>query len=160
MRIVFAGSPSLALPALEKTAGSGEVCAVLTGTDQPSGRGRNREPTPVKVLAARLGLEIIEAEKIDAAVENRVRELSPDLLVVVAFGRIFRQSFLDLFPRGGINMHPSLLPRHRVILLLKEWQGFSVAEIARVMGWKVRKVHNELYQVRNTRQGFQKGFDG
>ncbi len=113
MRILFAGSPSLAVPSLEKAAQGEEVCAVLTGHDKPAGRGRTAEPTPVKVRALEIGLPLIEADRVDRDVEDRVRALAPDLLVVAAFGRIFRKGFLDLFPRGGINLHPSLLPRYR-----------------------------------------------
>jgi methionyl-tRNA formyltransferase len=113
MKLLFAGSPELALPSLEKVAQAGGLCAVLTGADQPTGRGRRVEPTPVKARAVELGIPVIEADKVDQGIEDRVRSLAPDLLVVVAFGRIFRTSFLALFPRGGINLHPSLLPRHR-----------------------------------------------
>jgi methionyl-tRNA formyltransferase len=113
MRILFAGSPALAVPSLERIAREGDICAVLTGVDRPAGRGRRAAQTPVKEAALRLGLTVIEADRVDDPVEARVRELAPDLLVVAAFGRIFRKSFLDLFPSGGINVHPSLLPRHR-----------------------------------------------
>ncbi len=137
MRILFAGSPSLAVPSLEKTARGGEVCAVLTGHDQPAGRGRTPEPTPVKVRALELGLPVLEADRVDSGVEGRVRVLAPDLLVVVAFGRIFRKSFLDMFPRGGINLHPSLLPRYRgpspipaVVLAGDPETGVTVQRIA------------------------------
>jgi methionyl-tRNA formyltransferase len=67
----------------------------------------------VKEAALALGLRVLEADRIDAGIRDTVRELAPELLVVVAFGCIFRQSFLELFPRGGVNVHPSLLPRHR-----------------------------------------------
>ncbi len=113
MRVLFAGTPGVAVPSLRATARAHEVCAVLTGTDQPSGRGRASGPSEVKRAALALGLRVIEAGRIDAGVRQVVGELVPELLVVVAFGRIFRQSFLDLFPRGGVNVHPSLLPRHR-----------------------------------------------
>ena len=113
MRILFAGTPAIAVPSLEALARTHDVRAVLTGVDQPSGRGRRPEPTPVKESAAELGLPVIEAARIDAGVLEKVRALSAEVLVVVAFGKIFRKSFLEIFPRGGINLHPSLLPRHR-----------------------------------------------
>jgi methionyl-tRNA formyltransferase len=113
MRVLFAGTPGVAVPSLRAAARAHEVCAVLTGPDQPSGRGRMRRPSEVKQAALALGLRVIETARLGAAVRDTVRELAPELLVVVAFGRIFRQSFLDLFPRGGVNVHPSLLPRHR-----------------------------------------------
>jgi methionyl-tRNA formyltransferase len=113
MRVLFAGTPGIAVPSLRETARAHEVCAVLTTIDQPAGRGRALESSEVKRAALEAGLRVIEAERLDARVRDAVRELAPELLVVVAFGRIFRQPFLDLFPRGGVNVHPSLLPRHR-----------------------------------------------
>jgi methionyl-tRNA formyltransferase len=113
MRVLFAGTPGIAVPSLRETARAHEVCAVLTAADQPAGRGRAREASEVKKAAHELGVRVIEADRLDARVSGAIRELAPELLVVVAFGRIFRQSFLDLFPRGGVNVHPSLLPRHR-----------------------------------------------
>jgi methionyl-tRNA formyltransferase len=113
MRILFAGTPGIAVPSLRETVRAHEVCAVLTAGDQPAGRGRGREPSEVKRAALELGLRVLEADLIDAGIREAIRGLAPELLVVVAFGRIFRRSFLDLFPRGGVNVHPSLLPRHR-----------------------------------------------
>ncbi len=113
MRILFAGTPALAVPSLEKAAHAHEVVGVLTSPDQPSGRGRAPVPSPVKEAAGRLGLRVLQPEKLDAAFLEEVRALAPDALVVAAFGRIFRKALLDLFPLGGINVHPSLLPRHR-----------------------------------------------
>ncbi len=113
MRILFAGTPALAVPCLEKAAHAHEVVGVLTSPDQPSGRGRAPVPPPVKEAAERLGLRVLQPEKLDAAFLEVVRGLAPDALVVAAFGKIFRKSLLDLFPFGGINVHPSLLPRHR-----------------------------------------------
>jgi methionyl-tRNA formyltransferase len=113
MRILFAGTPPIAVPALETVASRHEVCAVLTGVDRPAGRGKKPLPSAVKTRAMELGLPVMETERIDAAVMERVKALSPRLLVVVAFGRIFREEFIGLFPLGGVNLHPSLLPRHR-----------------------------------------------
>jgi methionyl-tRNA formyltransferase len=113
MRILFAGTPALAVPSLEKAAHAHEVVGVLTSPDQPSGRGRPTVCSPVKEAATRLGLRVLQPPKLDAAFLDEVRALAPDVLVVAAFGKIFRKSLLDLFPFGGINVHPSLLPRHR-----------------------------------------------
>lgn len=113
MRVLFAGTPGIAVPSLRAVARQHEVCAVLTGCDQPAGRGRSTRPSEVKLAAIELGLRVLEADRLDAAIRETIRGLAPELLVVVAFGRIFRQSFLDLFPRGGVNVHPSLLPRYR-----------------------------------------------
>ncbi len=113
MRVLFAGTPGIAVPSLRETARAHDVCAVLTGADQPAGRGREVRPSEVKQAALELGLRVIEADRLDAGVRETIRGLAPELLVVVAFGRIFREAFLDIFPRGGVNVHPSLLPRYR-----------------------------------------------
>jgi methionyl-tRNA formyltransferase len=113
MRILFAGTPSIAIPSLEALAGRFDVCAVLTTIDTQSGRGRRLEASPVKQRAHELGIPVIEAKKIDAEVRERIRSLAPRLIVIAAFGRIFKKEFIDLFPMGGVNFHPSLLPRHR-----------------------------------------------
>jgi methionyl-tRNA formyltransferase len=108
MRVLFAGTPALAVPALKKAISACTVVAVLTTPDQPSGRGRILVASPVKEAAHALGLPVVESDSVDA-----VRDFAPDLLVVAAYGRIFKKAFLDFFPMGGINLHPSLLPRYR-----------------------------------------------
>jgi methionyl-tRNA formyltransferase len=113
MRILFAGTPALAVPSLTKAAGAHEVAAVLTSPDQPAGRGRSAAPSPVKAAALSLGLRVLAPERLDAAFMDEARGLGADLLVVAAYGKIFRKPFLELFPLGGINLHPSLLPRFR-----------------------------------------------
>jgi methionyl-tRNA formyltransferase len=113
MRILFAGTPALAVPSLMKTAQAHEVAAVLTSPDQPAGRGRAVANSPVKEAAGKLGLKVLQPEKLDEPFLDVIRALAPDVLVVAAYGKIFRQAFLELFPRGGINVHPSLLPKFR-----------------------------------------------
>ncbi len=76
-------------------------------------RGRAPTPPPVKKAAKDLGLRVLQPEKLDAAFLEEVRAMAPDVLVAAAYGKIFRKALLDLFPLGGINVHPSLLPRHR-----------------------------------------------
>jgi methionyl-tRNA formyltransferase len=113
MRILFAGTPALAVPCLERIARAHDVAGVLTVRDQPAGRGRAPVASPVKEKALSLGLRLFQPERLDADFLDEVCVLAPDLLVVAAYGKIFRQVFLDIFPLGGINVHPSLLPRHR-----------------------------------------------
>ena len=113
MRVLFAGSPSLAVPCLERISRDHDVRAVLTSRDQPAGRGRECRPTPVKEAAQALGIRVLQPERLDAQALAEVRSLAPDLLVVAAYGKIFKKEFLELFPQGGINLHPSLLPRYR-----------------------------------------------
>ncbi len=89
------------------------ICAVLTSPDRPAGRGRELLASPVKSLALELGLPILQPDRLGSESREAVAALSPDLLVVVAYGHIFGPKFLTLFAKGAINLHPSLLPRHR-----------------------------------------------
>jgi methionyl-tRNA formyltransferase len=89
------------------------VVGVLSAPDQPAGRGRTPVATPVAEEARSLGCPLLQPAKVDAALLDTVRALAPDILVAAAYGRIFRESFLSLFPMGAINIHPSLLPRYR-----------------------------------------------
>ncbi|MBN2657814.1 MAG: methionyl-tRNA formyltransferase [Spirochaetales bacterium] len=113
MRILFAGTPEIAVPSLIALSREFEVCAVLTNPDRETGRGRKIVSSPVCEAARELGLKVLQPEKLDEEFLDEVKKLKPDLLAVIAFGRIFRKNFLDLFPLGGINLHPSLLPRYR-----------------------------------------------
>ncbi|MFQ3619680.1 MAG: methionyl-tRNA formyltransferase [Spirochaetales bacterium] len=113
LRILFAGTPEIALPSLECLMKEFSVVGVLTAPDQQAGRGRNLYPSPVKTLALQLGLPVYTPEKLDACARQWVQEHSPDVLVVVAYGKILGPKFLGLFPKGAINLHPSLLPKYR-----------------------------------------------
>jgi methionyl-tRNA formyltransferase len=137
MRILFAGTPPMAVPSLEKLAQEMDVRGVLTAPDQPAGRGRSPCPSAVKQAALARQIPVLTPSSLDAAAVADVKSLSPEILVVVAYGKIFKKSFLDLFPRGGINLHPSLLPRFRgpspitaAILAGDEETGVTVQEIA------------------------------
>jgi methionyl-tRNA formyltransferase len=138
MRVLFAGTPALAVPSLMKAAHAHEVVGVLTSPDQPAGRGRSLVCSPVKEAAAKLNLAVLQPEKLDEPFLDTVKALGPDVLVVAAYGKIFRQSLLSLFPRGGINLHPSLLPRFRgpspisaAILEGDRETGVSIQKVAR-----------------------------
>ncbi|UCF97144.1 MAG: methionyl-tRNA formyltransferase [Spirochaetaceae bacterium] len=113
MRILFAGSPELAVPSLVALQRTFPIAAVLTNPDRPVGRGKQPATTPVKQQAMALGLTVLQPQALDSPFLQEVRTLGADLLVVVAFGRIFRREFLDLFPQGGVNLHASLLPKYR-----------------------------------------------
>jgi methionyl-tRNA formyltransferase len=112
-RVLFAGSPEFAVPSLTALHRLLPVVAVLTNPDKPAGRSAQPEPTPVKQKALALNLPVLQPPALDEIFFEQVRALRAELLVVVAFGRIFRREFLELFPQGGINVHASLLPRHR-----------------------------------------------
>lgn len=113
MRILFAGSPDLAVPSLVAVHERYPVCGVLTNPDRPAGRSRHPEATAVKVKALELGLPVLQPRSFDEQLLEAAGKLDPELLVVVAFGTILRKDFLDLFPQQGINVHASLLPRFR-----------------------------------------------
>jgi len=113
MRILFAGTPDIAVPSLKALAEKFDVCAVLTNPDRETGRGRKILSSPVCEAARELGLKVLQPQKLDEPFLEEVRGLKPDLLAVIAFGKIFRTNFLEIFPMGGINLHPSLLPKYR-----------------------------------------------
>ena len=115
MRLVFAGTPEVAVPALDALAASShDVVAVLTRPDAPSGRGRRLTPSPVAARAEELGVEVLKpVHPRDPEFQARLRDLAPDACAVVAYGALLPQSALDIPPRGWVNLHFSLLPRWR-----------------------------------------------
>lgn len=115
-RIVFAGSPEFAVPALERlVASSHQVVAVLTQPDRPAGRGRKLQAGPVKACALAHGLPLLQPASLrrDAGAREALRGLAPDLIVVVAYGLLLPPEVLAIPPRGCLNIHASLLPRWR-----------------------------------------------
>jgi methionyl-tRNA formyltransferase len=115
MRIVFMGTPEFALPSLRRLVEDGyDIVGVYTRADQPAGRGRTMTPPPVKTAALELGLPVFQPPGLrqPEALEE-LAALRPDVIVVCAFGQILRQPVLDIPTRGVVNVHPSLLPRHR-----------------------------------------------
>jgi methionyl-tRNA formyltransferase len=114
LRIVFAGTPEFAVPALRAAAERGEVVAVYTQPDRPAGRGRQLHVSPVKVEAMARSIPVFQPENFKtAAAREQLRELQPDLLVVVAYGLILPGSVLAIPRYGCWNVHASLLPRWR-----------------------------------------------
>ena len=115
MRIIFMGTPEFAVPSLEALAQSDqELVAVVTREDMPQGRRLILSPPPVKQRALHLGLRVVQPAKLnDAAFMSEVRQLSPDLVAVVAYGAFLPKSLYELPPLGTINLHPSLLPKYR-----------------------------------------------
>jgi methionyl-tRNA formyltransferase len=109
------GTPEFACPTLQMLIDRGErVVAVVTQPDRPKGRGQHLQPPPVKGLALRHGLTVLQPSKVrDPAFVDVIRELSPEVIVVVAFGQILPKALLDIPPLGCINVHASLLPRYR-----------------------------------------------
>jgi methionyl-tRNA formyltransferase len=115
VRLVFAGTPQTAVPALDALLASRhEVVAVVTRPDAPAGRGRKVEPSPVAQRAAASGLEVLRpARARDPQFLDRLREIAPDCCPVVAYGALLPQSALDIPPHGWVNLHFSLLPAWR-----------------------------------------------
>ena len=115
MKLVFAGTPEFAVPSLDAALASGcEVVAVYTQPDRPAGRGRQLTASPVKQRAMAAGIEVRQPKTLrDPEAQQALRELQPDLLVVIAYGLILPQAVLDIPLHGGWNLHASLLPRWR-----------------------------------------------
>jgi len=113
-RLVFMGSPRFAVPALRALAEQFNIVAVVTQPDRPAGRGRRLSEPPVKVAARELGLHVWQPDNLRGPeTTRRLGSLEPDCVVVAAYGEILRPEVLALAPRGFINVHASLLPRHR-----------------------------------------------
>jgi methionyl-tRNA formyltransferase len=89
------------------------LAGLLTRADSPKGRSGKPEPTECAAAAQRFSIPILKPEKLDSAAREQTAALKPDLLVCFAYGKIFGPQFLSLFPLGGINIHPSLLPKYR-----------------------------------------------
>lgn len=114
MRVVFMGSPDFAVPSLRALLAAHEVCLVVTQPDKPAGRGKRLTPPAVKVLAEGAGVPIYQPRSARAPeVAERLRAEEADIGVVVAYGKILPAAVLEAFPRGCVNVHGSLLPRHR-----------------------------------------------
>jgi methionyl-tRNA formyltransferase len=115
MRVVFMGTPQLAVPILKRIIQSHhEVVAVITQPDKPVGRQQRIAPTPVKELAVESGIPVLQPSGLkDPEFEKEIREVKADIGVVFAYGKIIPQWLLDLPPHGLINVHVSLLPRWR-----------------------------------------------
>ena len=114
MRLIFLGTPQFAIPSLSRLRESHEIALVITRPSRPVGRKQIPTPPPVFDEAGRLGLECIQPGNVNSReVTGRVLSIEPAALVAVAFGRIIGPELLRAAPRGVLNVHPSLLPRHR-----------------------------------------------
>ncbi|RXZ40286.1 methionyl-tRNA formyltransferase, partial [Agromyces binzhouensis] len=126
LRIVFAGTPAVAVPTLERLQASGhEVVGVVTRPPAPLGRKRVLTPSPVAQAAERMGLPVIDAARLDAEATGRIAALRPDLGVVVAYGGLVREPLLSMPAHGWINLHFSALP---------SWRGAAPVQRAIIAG--------------------------
>jgi methionyl-tRNA formyltransferase len=114
VRVLFAGTPAVAVPSLDALVKAGfEVAAVLTRPDAPVGRKRVLTPSPVAARAADLGIEVIHAARVDAEATARISGVNPDVAAIVAYGGLVPPAALGIPRHGWINLHFSLLPAWR-----------------------------------------------
>ena len=115
MRVIFMGTPDFAVKALERIRDAGhEIVAVYTQPDKAKGRSGKLQPPPVKVCAEGFGIPVYQPEKLrDEENVASIRELSPEIIIVAAYGQILPESILQIPPLGCINIHASLLPKYR-----------------------------------------------
>lgn len=115
LRIVFMGTPDFAVPSLQSLLdGPDQMVAVVCQPDRQRGRGKILSRPPVKILAEQHGLPVLQPESVRKdPFFQQIKALNPDLLVVVAYGKILPESLLQLPPHGAINVHGSLLPKYR-----------------------------------------------
>ncbi|MCJ1707316.1 methionyl-tRNA formyltransferase [Microbacterium sp. VKM Ac-2923] len=126
MRLVFAGTPAVAVPSLRAlAAGPHDIVAVVTRGDAPLGRKRVLTPSPVAQAADELGIPIIKADRLDDDATAQIAALRPELGVIVAYGGLVREPLLSTPAHGWINLHFSLLPR---------WRGAAPVQRALIAG--------------------------
>lgn len=115
MRVVFMGTPDFAEASLQKLIDEGfDIAGVFTQPDKPRDRGMSLSFSPVKTLALRCGIPVFQPEKLrDGSALQQLQALKPDVLAVVAYGRILPDEFLSLPKYGAVNVHASLLPKYR-----------------------------------------------
>ncbi len=139
LRIVYAGTPDFAVPALQALIESGHApVAVYTQPDRPAGRGRKLRPGPVKQVAEAAGLPVVQPESLKSPeAQAALAAWRPDILIVAAYGLILPRAVLAIPPLGGLNIHASLLPRwrgaapiHRAILAGDSETGVCLMQMA------------------------------
>lgn len=114
MRVVFLGTPEFAVPSLKALVSEHEVLAVFTQPDRPKGRGRQLAESPVKTAACGLKIPVHQPERIRRPQSiELLRNLNPEIMVVVGYGQIIPQTIIDLPKHGILNVHASLLPKYR-----------------------------------------------
>jgi methionyl-tRNA formyltransferase len=115
MKIVFMGTPDFAVPSLKRLIEEYDVTAVLTQPDKPKGRGKKMAYPPVKEEALKHGIPVYQPTKLkdDIELTQKLKELQPDFIIVVAFGQILTKEVLDIPKYACINLHASLLPMYR-----------------------------------------------
>ena len=116
MKVLFMGTPDFAVPCLESIIKSenNNVIGVVTQPDKPKGRGHKLQPTPVKAKAVEYNIPVFQPETLkNRSFEDELKQLNPDIIVVVAYGQILPEYILNFPKFGCINVHASLLPKYR-----------------------------------------------
>lgn len=137
MKIIFMGTPEFAVPSLEKLNQKHEIIAVYTKVDKVNSRGNKINYTPVKQFALENNLKIVQPKNFkEEDTISKIKEMNPDLIVVVAYGKILPKSLLEIPKFGAINVHSSLLPKYRgaapinaAIINGEKKTGVSIMEI-------------------------------
>ncbi len=112
-KIIFIGTSSFAVPALENLIEDNrQVVLTITAPDKPAGRKNKLTPPPIKEIALKYNLNILQPEKISQA-KTEIKKLEPDLIIVASYGQIIPKEILALPKKGALNLHPSLLPKYR-----------------------------------------------
>lgn len=137
-RVLFAGSSEFSLPTLKALHEMGVVCVVLAAPDKPAGRKLKIQKNCVAEFATSVSLPLIQPDYLRSEARELIAKYEPDVMVCVAYGKIFGEKFLALFPDGVVNVHPSLLPRFRgpapvpaTILAGDKKTGLTIQHMAR-----------------------------
>jgi len=142
LNVIYAGSPDISATVLQYLASLASIKIVGVLTNPPSAKGRHKAllPTPVAKLAHELNIPVLEPEHLKTDSRESIKALHPDILVCFSYGKIFGPKFMSIFPKGGINLHPSLLPRWRgcapvsaAILAQDTETGITIQRIAQKM---------------------------
>ncbi len=151
MKLLFMGTPHFSIPFLEAVLREHEVLGVVTQPDKPRGRGLKVKPSPVKEFALARGLKVLTPAKLDDDFKRDIEILSPEVVVVAAYGRFLPDWLLEFPPKGCLNVHPSLLPKfrgpapiQRAIMAGEKETGVSIIKLVPEMDagdvYAVRKV--------------------
>lgn len=139
MKVIFMGTPDFAVPTLEALEKEHEVALVITQGDKQRGRGKKMMPPPVKAKAIELGLDVYQPQDInsDESIE-KIKEINPDIIVVVAYGQILKEEILNYPKHKCVNVHASLLPKYRgaaplnwVVINGEEKTGVTIMEMSK-----------------------------
>ncbi len=158
MRLIFAGTPEFAVPSLQKLIDLGhDICAVYTQPDRPAGRGQHLQPSPVKVLALKHNIPVLQPLTLKTDDELQTfQNFNADLMVVVAYGMILPQTILDAPRLGCINGHGSLLPRwrgaapiQRAVIEGDKETGVTIMQIVKKLD-AGDMLHKEIYAIKPT----------